>query len=181
MATQSVYFVHGAGDPRQPFGSGHLSDHLRRELGGGFDVLAPTMPDPDDPHYQPWRDQIAADLARIGDEPILVGHSFGGSVLLKYLGEGTHQEPIRGLFLASVPYWGPDFAEYALPHDFAERLPSIPTYLYHSRDDPEVPVSHMQTFRGHLPGAIAREIEGAEHSFTQGLPELVEDIRSLDR
>lgn len=181
MAKQSVYFVHGAGDPRQPLGSGHLSDHLQRELGDAYDVMAPTMPQPDDPHYQPWRDQIAADLAGIEGEPILVGHSLGGSLLLKYLAEGAHQRPIRALFLVSVPYWGADFPEYALPDDFAERLPPTPIVMYHSRDDPEIPFTHLRRYQEHLPAATSRAIEGSEHSFTQGLPQLVEDIRRLDR
>jgi predicted alpha/beta hydrolase family esterase len=179
MAKQSVYFVHGAGDPRQPLGSGHLSDYLQQELGDAYELIAPTMPQPDEPHYEPWRDRIAADLARIADEPTLVGHSFGGSVLLKSLAEGVYQAPINGLFLVAVPYWGPDFPEYALPDDFADRLPPTPIVLYHSRDDPEAPFSHLRRYQEHLPVATSRAIDGAEHSFTRGLPQLVEDIRSL--
>jgi predicted alpha/beta hydrolase family esterase len=179
MSKQPVYFVHGAGDPQQPLGSSHLSDYLARELGDGYEVIAPTMPEPDDPHYQPWRDKIAADLAELEGEPILVGHSFGGTVLLKYLAEGTFRDPIRGIFLASVPYWGPDFPEYVLRDDFADKLPTTPIFLYHSRDDPEIPLSHLQVFQERLPAATARTIDGDEHSFTKGLPDLVADIRSL--
>jgi pimeloyl-ACP methyl ester carboxylesterase len=38
---------------------------------------------------------------------IFVGHSFGGSVLLKYLAEGSYRKPVRGLVLVSVPNWAP--------------------------------------------------------------------------
>ncbi len=59
-----VLFIPGAGDPRHPEGSGHLADYLARELGDGFEVVAPTMPEPDDPNYRPWRDAIEQHAAR---------------------------------------------------------------------------------------------------------------------
>lgn len=179
---QSVLFVHAAGDPRQPDGSGQLIDYLGRELGDGYRVLAPTMPHPDEPRYRPWRDWIEQELSTVQGSVILVGHSFGGSVLMKYLADGTIQPAVRGLFLVSVPYWGPDgwqYEEYDLPDGFAARLPESPIFLYHSRDDPHVPYAHLDLFAGHLPQAILRPLDGSEHSFTGGLPQLVTDIQSL--
>jgi serine hydrolase len=181
MSSRNVFFIHAAGDPRHPEGSGQLADYLARELGDGWDVMAPTMPEPDEPHYRPWRDEIEqhlAGLAGLDGDPLLVGHSFGGSVLLKYLAEGTYVRPIPAVFLVSVPFWGPEFRDFALPEDFADNLPSAPIFLYHSRDDPEVPASHLRRYQEHLPDATTRIIEGSQHSFTDGLPELVRDIRA---
>ena len=138
------------------------------------------MPAPGDPGYRPWRDAVDRYLNLIEDAPILIGHSFGGSVLLKYLAEGTYTKPIRGLFLASVPYWGPEFPDFALPDDFAQRLPPMPIFLYHSRDDPHVPFAHLTRFADRLPQATLHAIPGQNHSFTNGLPELITDIRSLE-
>ena len=177
--THAVLFIHGAGDPRQPEGSGQLVDYLVSELGDGFTVIAPTMPEPDDPHYRPWRDAIERQLSELGDDVLLVGHSFGGSVLLKYLAEGSYQRPIAGLFLVSVPFWGSDFPDFALPTDFAAHLPAAPIFLYHSRDDPEVPASHLRRYQEHLPHATSRVIDGSQHAFTDGLPQLVDDMRAL--
>jgi hypothetical protein len=114
MPQHTVLFAHAAGDPRHPEGSGSLIDYLGRELGSDYRVLAPTMPDPDNPRYRPWRDRIEEELATLdrSEDVILIGHSFGGSVLLKLLTEGADQRPIRGLFLVSVPWWGPDGWEY---------------------------------------------------------------------
>ena len=179
MSSRNVFFIHGAGDPRHPEGSGQLADYLARELGDDWEVMAPTMPEPDDPHYRPWRDAIEEHLAGLGDDPLLVGHSFGGSVLLKYLAEGTYQRPIAAIFLVSVPFWGPEFRDFALPEDFAAHLPSAPTFLYHSHDDPEVPLSHLHRYQEQLPDATTRIIEGSQHSFTRGLPELVRDIQAV--
>jgi predicted alpha/beta hydrolase family esterase len=179
---QPVLFVHAAGDPRQPDGSGRLIDWLTTELGSAYRVHAPTMPEPDEPHYRPWRDRIEQELSEIQGSVILVGHSFGGSVLVKYLAEGSVKKPIRGLFLAEVPYWGPsgwEYEEYDLPDGFAADLPPVPIFLYHSLEDPVVPFDHLGLFAAKLPHATQRPLEGSEHSFVDGMPHLVADIRSL--
>jgi uncharacterized protein len=182
--TQPVLFIQGAGSIHDPEGSGRLAAHLANELGTGYRLIAPEMPDADNPHYQPWRDRIARELEAIAEKVILVGHSFGGSVLLKYLAEGSFRKPVRGLFLVSVPNWGPDgwaYSEFAAPNDLGSRLPTSRIFLYHSRDDPEVPFGHLAYYQDHLPTATARPIDGAEHSFVEGLPTLVDDIQNLPR
>ena len=95
------------------------------------------------------------------------------------LAEGTVRRPIRGLFLVSVPFWGADFEDFALPPDFAARLPPATTFLYHSLDDPEVSVASLRRYERELPDATSRPIAGSEHSFVRGLPILVDDIKSL--
>jgi uncharacterized protein len=182
--SQPVLFIQGAGSMHQPEGSGRFAASLAAELGPDYRLIAPEMPDADNPHYQPWRDRIERELEAIDGNVIFVGHSFGGSVLLTYLAEGSYRKPVRGLFLVSVPNWGPDgwaFAEFALPNDVGSRLPVSRIFLYHSRDDLEVPFAHLAYYQDHLPTATARPIEGSEHSFVAGLPTLVDDIKSLPR
>lgn len=175
----SVLFVPGAGDPRHPQGSSHLAEYLSRELGDDYEVQAPVMPNFDDPDYRSWRGTIGAQLGELGPNPIVVGHSFGASVLLKFLAEGTSTDPIAGLFLVSAPFWGSSFPDFALPDDFAAAVSDVPIFLYHSRDDPEIPLSHLRRYQEHLPNATSRVIEGSEHSFVNGLPELVRDIQDF--
>ena len=166
-----------------PDGSGELARYVEKSLGGEFDVVAPEMPDAEsDPRYDLWRDAVAEQLARVDGQVVLVGHSFGGSVLLKYLAEGPPPAPVAGLFLVAVPWWGPegwDYEDFAPPADFASRLPRTPVFLYHSREDPHVPFDHLSLYEKQLPNATSRPIEGTQHSFTDGLPALVEDIRRL--
>jgi len=179
-----VLFIQGAGSMHEPEGSGRLAAYLAHELGTDYNLIAPEMPDADNPHYQPWRDRIELELQAIDGKVIFVGHSFGGSVLLKYLAEGSYRQPLKGLFLVSVPNWGPDgwaYDEFAVPNDVGSRLPASRIYLYHSRNDPEVPFTHLAYYQDHLPAATARPIDGSEHSFVEGLPPLVDDIKSLAR
>ena len=184
LEAQPVLFIQGAGGMHQPEGSGRLAAYLARELGTDYRVIAPEMPDADNPHYRPWRDRIQQELKGIDEAVILVGHSFGGSVLLKYLAEGSYRQPVRGMLLVSVPNWGPDgwaYEEFAVPDDVGSRLSASKIFLYHSRDDPEVPFAHLGYYQERLPTATARPIDGSEHSFLQGLPTLVDDIKNLPR
>ena len=110
-----------------------------------------------------------------------MGHSFGASVLLKYLSETVRRPAFAGLFLIATPLWGADFPEFALAPDFGERLRDVaPLYLYHSRDDPEIPFETLERYRQVLPHARVRALEGRGHEFNQPqFPELAADIRRL--
>jgi predicted alpha/beta hydrolase family esterase len=138
------------------------------------------MPRPEDPQYWPWARRVD-ELIGSTRRPILVGHSFGASVLLKYLAESVRRPALAGLFLVATPWWGPEFPEFALPPDFGTRLRDLsPIYFYHSRDDGEVSLAHLERYRRALPHATVRVLEDRGHEFNQvQFPELTADIRGL--
>ena len=138
------------------------------------------MPRPANPHYWTWARRID-ELIVSARRPVLVGHSFGASVLLKYLSETVRRPAFAGLFLIATPFWGADFPEFALAPDFGERLRDVTSlYLYHSRDDPEIPFETLERYRHVLPHAKVRALEGRGHEFNQPrFPELAADIRRL--
>ena len=154
--------------------------HLRAGLGGGYDVRFPLMPHPDAPRYQAWRDRLEDEIAALPAEGHIVAHSLGGSMLLKTLSERRHDRAIAGIFLVATPFWNPadpEIAEYALPDDLAARLPAIhKLFLYHSRDDTEIPFSHLGRYARALPGAVVRDLDGYGHLFDKPCPDLVRDI-----
>ena len=178
---RNVLVIHGAGEPRTRGGKIYWEPLLAKSLGKGYRVQAPRMPHPTEPHYETWSRRIAELLAGM-QNPVLVGHSFGASVLLKYVCEADPRPTFAGLFLIATPFWGPDFPEFALPPDFGSRLRDVsPIYLYHSRDDAELPLEHVKRYRRALPQAIVRILDGRGHEFAQPqFPELVEDIRRLE-
>src|SRR5260221_3924928 len=150
-----ILFIQGAGNKHKPLGSGKLIAYLQEQLGSDYHVLAPDMPDPDHPRYLTWRDQIEQELDKLAADVLLIGHSLGGSMLLKYLAEGTYQRPIAGMFLVAVPYWGKQDweLEYAVPEDFASHLPPIRhLFLYHSRSDEEVRFLLFGAIKNNCPG-----------------------------
>ena len=175
---RTVLVIHGAGEPRRRRGEVYWQALLGDTLGAGYRVAAPRMPRPEQPQYWPWARRID-ELIAGARRPIVVGHSFGASMLLKYFSETVRRPAISGLFLVATPFWGPDFPEYALAPDFGARLRSVsPIHLFHSRDDAEVPFEHLERYRRALPRAKFRRLDGRGHEFNQPqFPELAADIR----
>jgi predicted alpha/beta hydrolase family esterase len=181
---RQVFFLHSAGAQGPHEGSSDFVGWLTDTLGSACNVLYPKMPNPEEPDYESWKAELRKELAKLGGELTFVGHSLGGSVLLKYLVEEPFKNPIAGMFLVSVPFWGGDedwqHESFRLPKDFARKLPRIPRiYLYHSVNDPIVPFAHHRLYAEALPHATIRKLKGNEHTFSQGLPELAADIQRL--
>src|SRR3712207_7468283 len=134
-----------------------MVEGLRDALGGGYETGYPKMPEEDSPTYAAWRDRIASELAGLDGEVVLVGHSLGASILLKYISEERTATPVAGMFLIAPPYWGAEdweVDEYVLQEDFASKLPEgLPTYFYHSRDDEWVPFAHLALYAEKVPQA----------------------------
>jgi predicted alpha/beta hydrolase family esterase len=141
------------------------------------------MPDEENPDDAAWMTQIAEELASLDGSVILVGHSAGGAVLLQYLIKKNIEKSIAGIFLISIPYWGPEDereGEYTLYEGFASQLPNgVPIFLYHSRDDEWVPFSHLAIYAGKIPQATIREFDGRGHQFSNDLSEVAADIKRL--
>ncbi len=183
-AKKTVLFLHSAGPQGPGQGSRGFVSHLKKELGSGFSILAPKMPKPQAPDYGPWKAMLKKILSGLKGDVILIGHSLGGSVLLKYLSEEKVKVRIPALFLAATPFWGEKGWEYdmfRLQDGFAKKLPAIPfIFLYHSRKDEVVEFRHFKRYAAELPKALLRPIAGSEHVFDEaGLPELVADIKAI--
>jgi predicted alpha/beta hydrolase family esterase len=178
--TLTVLAIHGAGEPRRRNGKVYWEPLLQKSLGSGYVVRAPRMPEPSSPIYQAWAERIEELISNCA-RPAVVGHSFGASVLLKYFAEAVTRPPVAGLFLIATPFWGPKFPDFALRPDFPARLRDLsPLCFYHSRDDPEIPIEHLERYRQALPHAVVRVLEGRGHEFDQPqFSELAADIRSL--
>ncbi len=179
---KQVLFVHGGGQGAYEEDK-KLAASLQDALGTTYDVRYPKMPDEDRPKYEAWKEQLAKELAALDGEVILVGHSLGASILLKYLSEEKEERPVAGIFLVAPPYWGAEdweVGEYALREDFASRLPKEPpVFFYHSRDDEWVPFAHLALYRAKLPQATVREFDGRGHQLDDDLSEVALDIKRL--
>jgi serine hydrolase len=180
----AVLLLHSSGPQGPGEGSEPLANRLREELGSAYEVHFPVMPGTeDDPHYEPWRERMEAELASLEGRVIIFGHSLGGSVALKYLAEEGFDERVAGLVIAEAPFWGTTGweREWALPEGWqaeADDLP--PVFLFHSRDDEEIPLASLDRFAERLPSATARTLDGTGHLLDRGdISEIVAAIRSL--
>src|SRR6185436_5936147 len=101
-----VLFIHGGGGEGAYEEDGILAASLQNALGAAYEVRYPKMPLEESAEYADWKAQIAIEWSALDDEVILVAHSVGGSILLKYLTEEQVERPIAGLFLLATPYFG---------------------------------------------------------------------------
>jgi predicted alpha/beta hydrolase family esterase len=175
---KQVLFVQGGGE------GGHAADaklaaSLQSELGPGYKVHFPKMPDEASPAYTPWKRRITEALAALGNDILLVGHSLGAPILLKLLMEEESQHGISGVFLIAAPFCGDGgwaWEEAELPKDAGERL-SLPLFFYHSRDDEEVPYAHLDLYLKAFPKAELRRLSGRNHQLDDDLSEVAADVR----
>ena len=178
-----VLFIHSAGPQSREQGSAPFVKHLRQSLGSAFRVTCPAMPTPTKPSYERWKLELDKLLPSEKSPPILVGHSLGGSVLLKYISEHKPRVPAVGLFVVAAPYWGSadwEVDEFVLRESFARALPkSLKIYLYQSRDDEVVDIEHVSRYSKDIPQATVRILDGGGHTFKDGLLELTHDIQAL--
>ncbi|HEY0738682.1 MAG TPA: alpha/beta fold hydrolase [Herpetosiphonaceae bacterium] len=179
-----VLFIHGAGEGAFEE-DGILAASLQNALGPAYEVRYPKMPEEDSATYADWKAPIERELATLNDQVVLVGHSVGASVLIKYLSEEQPDKPITSLFLLATPYWGADefwtWDEARLREDVAAKLENIPRiFLYHSRDDEVVPYAHLALYAAKLPQATIRTFDERGHQFGNDLAEVAEDIRRTE-
>lgn len=168
---KQVLFIQGAG------AGAHAEDEalavsLQRALGAEYGVIYPHMPREDDPEYAPWAAQIAVEHGALGDGAILVGHSVGGTVLLRHLSEAKSDKPIAGIFIIAAPAWGAEAWQADLPL-------GVPLFLYHGRDDEIVPFAHLAQLAAKFPQAAVRAVKGCGHQFNNDLAVVAEDIKGL--
>jgi uncharacterized protein len=178
-----ILFLHSAGPQGLGQGSTALLASLRQALVPEHDLYAPAMPQPEDPSFDLWRPAALRALAEIPEGAVLVGHSLGGSVLLKILDEEDRAVRPGALFLVASPFWGLegwDFEEFALRPGFGERLPpTLPVTIVHGEDDQVVREVHADRYAAEIPRAALLRIPNQDHLFGRGrCAPLVEAIRS---
>jgi uncharacterized protein len=181
---KQILIIHGAGVQVLHRRNTDWQASLQDALGAKYELLTPQMPSPESPQYAAWKSRLEESLALLNDKAILVGHSLGGSILLKYLPEETCQKSISGLFIVAAPCWGADqdwqSDDFAFRQNFSNLVHIPRIVLYHSRDDEVVPFTNLAIFKEKLPSAIVRPLNGRGHEFNnREFREIVDDIKSL--
>lgn len=182
MAIQ-VLFIQGAGANVHDEWDQKLADSLARELGPGFRVRYPRMPQEADPKYAAWKAVLLEELDALQDGAVLVGHSVGATVLLHTLADQRPKFHPGGLFLIAAPFIGEGGwpSEDIQPRaDFGKRLPiGMPVVLYHGCDDETVPVDHVELYARTLPQAAVRMSVARDHQMNNDLGGVAREIQHL--
>ncbi len=154
-------WLHGAGAGAQdaPF------DKVRTLLDGA-EIIAPQLGEPE---AAGWGDAIADALDALPPEALLIGHSFGASMLLKVLAERRPHRPAPALFGFAPPWWGPEgwgHEDFHFPDDAAAALDGVGALnFYHGTADDVVEPAHSALYARAFPRARCQLVDGADHVF----------------
>jgi predicted alpha/beta hydrolase family esterase len=178
-----VLFVQGGGEGVHDRWDNQLVDSLRSELGPGYEIHYPVMPNEGDPQYAAWRRALDREFAALPHGAIVVGHSIGGTILVNVLAERTPRFGLGAICLIAAPFigaagWNSD--EIEPRSDLAARLPrDVPIFLYHGRNDDAVPFAHVDLYARAIPRARVRRLASRDHQLNNTLSELASDILRL--
>lgn len=179
---KTILFIQGGGN------GGYEADKklvasLKNALEKKYEIAYPEIKSKETESDYGWTKQIGEKISENDKNLILVGHSFGASMILKFLSENPIQTALKGIFLIATPYWNgnDDWIQgLMLKDNFADKLPdNVPMFFYHCKDDEEVPFSQLQDYKEKLNRAIYREIEKGGHQLKNDLTIVAKDIESL--
>ena len=181
---REVLFVQGAGSDVHDEWDIRLVESLQRELGPGYDIRYPRMPNEDDPALATWQPAIETELASLRNGAIVIGHSVGGTLLINVLAASSALPALGAIVLISAPFigeggWTTD--DLTSRPDLFDRLsPTVPLFLYHGEADAEVPVTHVELYSRAVRGAQVRRLAGRDHQVNNDLSEIARDILELE-
>ena len=183
--TKQLLFVQGGGEGAHEAWDNKLVESLARELGPGFEIRYPRMPDEDDPQFGAWKAALLKEIGRLDDGAVLVGHSIGATILVHSLAEAPPERPPAGIFLVAMPFIGQDgwpSDEIRPEPDLGAKLPPPSrVYLYQGEADETVPAKHADLNAKAIPQAVVRKLPGRDHQLDNDMSEVAADIRDLRR
>lgn len=182
---KQILFIQGGGEGTHDAWDDKLVDSLARELGDGFEVRYPRMPREDDPSFERWGPAIRQEIEALDDGEIVVGHSVGGTLLVRVLAERPPERRLGAIVLLATPFvgdggWPGD--NFEMPGDLGDRLPDgVPVHLFHGLDDDEVPAAHADLYARVIPQARVHRLPGRDHQLGNDLAEVATVIRAVRR
>ena len=181
--TNQVLFVQGGGEGVHDKWDNKIVESLERELGPDYAIRYPRMPHEANPTYAAWKAAIRRQFDRLDEGVILVGHSIGGTILIRTLADEPPRLTFAGVFLIAAPFvgdggWQSDDIEPLT--DLGAKLPEqTPIYFYHGSKDETAPFGHVQLYAQAIPHAVVRRLSGRDHQLNNGMSEVAADIRRL--
>jgi uncharacterized protein len=177
-----ILFIQGGGE------GGYEADRelvasLQTVLGKAYAISYPEIKSDESASDFGWVQQIGKKISETKSDIVLAGHSFGASMILKYLSENSINKKIAGIFLIATPFWNGNEdwqIGLKLQENFADKLPGeVPIFLYHCEDDEEIPFTHLEHYKQKLTRATFRVIKKGGHQLNNDLTLVGNDIKAL--
>lgn len=159
-------------------------DSFAKKLGAKFEVVQPRMPNSENARYAEWAIWFRKIVPFINNGVVLVGHSLGGIFLAKYLASQTLPKRIKATILIAAPFHDKGLKESLGDFTLPKSLRKFSTQggrilIFHSTDDPSVPLQHAREYSAALKHAVLRIFQHKGHFNQSTFPELVSAIKSL--
>ncbi|HEU5295481.1 MAG TPA: alpha/beta fold hydrolase [Burkholderiaceae bacterium] len=176
-----VLFIQGAGEGAHEVDA-KLVASLAAHLGAEYSVRYPAMPAEGEPMYAAWASTLSRELASTEAGFVLVGHSLGASLVLRYLALNDVEPRPAAVFLVSAPFIGPrgwSGADFELPLRAAAKLGTTMMFFYHGDADEVVPAAHVGLYEQAFAHATVRLLAARNHQLHDDLSAIAADIRLL--
>jgi len=159
-------------------------DNLAKNLGEGYEVIAPRMPNSQDARYKEWKIWLEKVINLLDDDLVLIGHSLGGICITKYLSENISPKKIKATFLVAAPF-NSEGKHPLVDFVLSENISALEKqggqiHIYHSKDDAVVPYSNCEDYQKALPSATLRTFTDRGHFHQPDFPEIIDDLKSLN-
>ena len=182
-ASGQILFIQGGGEGTHDEWDDKLVSSLSRELGDGYELRYPRMPDEDDPTARAWGAAIRREVADLSDGAVVVGHSVGGTILIYELAQRPAARRLGAIVLVATPFVGGGgwpAEEFELPADLGAKLPpGVPIHVFHGLDDDTAPPAHAELYGRAIPQAQLHLLPGRNHQLGNDLREVASEIRAL--
>ncbi|MBU0612103.1 alpha/beta hydrolase, partial [Patescibacteria group bacterium] len=137
------------------------SFYLPKSLGRNYKVISPTMPAGQNADYIAWKIWFERHFPFIKNNVVLVGHSLGGTFLVKYLSENKFPKKVSQIHLVA-PLVVDTPRTQKMKHELYTKISSFKidlnkiknlskackeVYLWHSKDDGNVPFKNAEIIK----------------------------------
>ena len=149
----------------------------------GHEVVVPNLPNPEDPDPEEWTKVLVEKIGSIDDETIILGHSLGASMVLRFLEAAEAKSTPRGCILVSPPWM---IKAEALRGFFMSELDfdvlmwkASRFVVVHSRDDKVIQFDHAEKYAKVLHAKLIEGAPGDEHFQGKQYPVILKAVEDL--
>lgn len=157
-----------------------LRDELHKR---GHEVIAPDLPDTEHPDPEVWLKALLEEVGPIDDETIIIGHSLGGGMALRFLEAAEARSTPKACVLISTPWMiqHEDFRGFFLSElDFDVIMWKASHFVVlHSKDDKVIPFDHAQKYEKVLHAELVEGEPGDGHYDGAQYPMILKIVEEL--
>jgi predicted alpha/beta hydrolase family esterase len=181
---RQILFIQGGGEGAHDEWDDKLVASLEQALGAAGAIRYPRMPDEQNPSSATWSPTIRREIESLGHGAVVVGHSVGGTLLVRALMDQGHRTALAGIVLIGAPFVGADGwpgTEFEFSTGLGARLPArVPIHVFHGLGDSTVPPSHARLYGAAIAQAQLHLLPERDHQLNNDLREVAAALSAFE-